>query len=121
MTEVAADTTGAIAELPEPEAELGESVTEEPTTDSAMVDLPLSAAIEAILMVVDEPVTTMTLAQVLQRPVDEVDAEVARLAAEYVADARGFELRQVAGGPVRYRRCSCCRGGGAARLRRTRW
>jgi segregation and condensation protein B len=77
---------------------LGESVTDETTPLDAVTELALAAAIEAVLMVVDEPVTTITLAQVLQRPEADVVAEVQRLAAEYVADDRGFELRQVAGG-----------------------
>ena len=78
--------------------ESGESVTEDAVTDEAVTELPLAAAIEAILMVVDEPVTTMTLAQVLQRPVADVAAEIDRLAEEYEAAGRGFELRNIAGG-----------------------
>jgi segregation and condensation protein B len=76
----------------------GESVTEDAPAQDAVADLPLGPAIEAVLMVVDEPVSMMTLAQVLQRPVDDVTAEVARLASEYQAAGRGFELREVAGG-----------------------
>ncbi len=76
----------------------GESVTEDVTVDEVLADLPLGPAIEAVLMVVDEPVSTLTLAQVLQRPESEVAAEVERLADEYAKSGRGFELRQVAGG-----------------------
>jgi segregation and condensation protein B len=76
----------------------GELVTEDLAPDSELADLPLAPAIEAVLMVVDEPVTTVTLAQVLQRPVDDVTAEIERLAAEYSTSGRGFELRHVAGG-----------------------
>jgi len=77
---------------------LGESVTEETISDERVTQLPLAAAIEAVLMVVDEPVSPMTLAQVLQRPEADISAEVERLAREYEAAGRGFELRQVAGG-----------------------
>lgn len=58
----------------------------------------LRAGIEAILMVVDEPVPEVTLAQILERPRDEVTATLRELAAEYAAHGRGFELREVAGG-----------------------
>lgn len=58
----------------------------------------LRPAIEAILLVVDEPVTEQLLAQVLQHPVDAVAAELASLADEYAHARRGFELRRAAGG-----------------------
>jgi segregation and condensation protein B len=47
------------------------------------------------------------LAQVLERPRDEIAAVVAGLAAEYDAQGRGFELREVAGGWRLYTRASC--------------
>jgi segregation and condensation protein B len=64
----------------------------------AAIDLPLGGALEAILMVIDEPVTSVTLAQVTQRPEQEVEQELIRLAEEYDSAERGFDLRQVAGG-----------------------
>ena len=76
----------------------GVSVTEESSVDEALQDLPLRPAIEAVLMVVDEPVSAVTLAQILERPVQDVEAEIANLAREYVESERGFELRNVAGG-----------------------
>ena len=60
--------------------------------------VPLRTALEAILMVVDEPVGEVTLAQVAERPTEEVVRELHALAAEYDEQGRGFELRQVAGG-----------------------
>jgi segregation and condensation protein B len=60
--------------------------------------LQLSPAIEAVLMVVDEPVPTVVLAQVLQRPEAEVAQACAALAAEYEEQGRGFSLKQIAGG-----------------------
>jgi segregation and condensation protein B len=68
--------------------------------------VPLRTALEAILMVVDEPVGDVTLAQVTERPTDEVAAELRRLAAEYDEQNRGFELREVAGGWRFYTRAS---------------
>lgn len=74
----------------------------------AQVEGPaLEAALEAILMVVDEPVAEITLAQVLERPTHEVAAALRRLAAEYTAAGRGFDLREVAGGWRFYTRADC--------------
>lgn len=69
-----------------------------PQPDITPLDLPLEASVEAICMVVDDPVEPVVLAQVLGRPVDEVEAALRRLAGEYAAQGRGFELRQVPGG-----------------------
>jgi segregation and condensation protein B len=55
-------------------------------------------ALEAILMVVDEPVTEVLLAQVLEIPTDEIHSHLIALAASYTEQMRGFELREVAGG-----------------------
>ena len=69
--------------------------------------VPLRTALEAILMVVDEPVGDVTLAQVTERPTDEVAAALRGLAAEYDEQNRGFELREVAGGWRFYSRSEC--------------
>ena len=60
--------------------------------------LELSGPLEAILLVVDEPVSEVLLAQVLEQPTERVVAVLAELAAEYTEQSRGFELRRVAGG-----------------------
>jgi segregation and condensation protein B len=49
-------------------------------------------------MVVDAPVTDGVLAQVLERPREEVATTLTELAGSYRAEDRGFELREVAGG-----------------------
>src|SRR4051794_36242021 len=67
----------------------------------------LKPALEAILLVVDEPVAEITLAQVLERPTSEVAAVLRELAAEYTASGRGFDLREVAGGWRFYTRAEC--------------
>lgn len=64
----------------------------------ADVSAELRAGVEAILLVVDEPVTDLTLAQVLERPRPEVAQALRALAEDYTASGRGFELREVAGG-----------------------
>ena len=52
--------------------------------------------IEAILMVVDEPVSELTLATVLEVTEDEITAALAELVESYAE--RGFALKSVAGG-----------------------
>jgi segregation and condensation protein B len=75
---------------------------------SIELDLPeLRTALEAVLLVIDEPVAEVTLAQVLERPREEVNQTLQALAAEYDADQRGFELRAVAGGWRLYTRAAC--------------
>ncbi|MEI6844885.1 MAG: SMC-Scp complex subunit ScpB [Actinomycetes bacterium] len=61
-----------------------------------MSNSELDRSIEAILMVVDEPVTELTLAQVLERPIDEIVEGIERLSQGYLEN--GFTLRQVNGG-----------------------
>jgi segregation and condensation protein B len=67
----------------------------------------LRACLEAILLVVDEPVAEVVLAQVLERPREEIALELADLAASYAAEGRGFDLREVAGGWRFYTREEC--------------
>ena len=67
----------------------------------------LAACLEAILLVVDEPVPEIVLAQVLERPRGEVAAALRELAASYDAEQRGFDLREVAGGWRFYTRAEC--------------
>jgi segregation and condensation protein B len=55
-------------------------------------------AIEAILMVADEPVEPSLLAQLLEVSPGRVEECCAELAAAYQADDRGFVLARVAGG-----------------------
>jgi segregation and condensation protein B len=77
-------------------------------SDPELTVLPdLRAGLEAVLLVVDEPVDEVTLAQVVERPREEVSAVLHELAAEYDAAGRGFELRAVAGGWRLYTRASC--------------
>jgi segregation and condensation protein B len=56
----------------------------------------LHRSIEAILMVVDEPVTETTLAQILERTQNEVEVALSELVLSY--QERGFELKKVNGG-----------------------
>jgi len=67
----------------------------------------LGAALEALLLIADEPVDLVTLAQVVRRPVPEVLAAVRGLAAEYTEAGRGFDLREVGDGWRFYTRVDC--------------
>ena len=67
----------------------------------------LRVSLEAILLVADEPVPVVVLAQVLERPRNVVEAELRDLAASYAAEGRGFDLREIAGGWRFYTREDC--------------
>lgn len=58
----------------------------------------LRSAVEAVLMVVDSPVTEIELATACQCTSMEVSAVLRELAAEYRDAGRGFELREAGGG-----------------------
>ena len=62
----------------------------------------LAQQLEALLIVADEPLSTLDLASATDRPVREVREALTRLIAEFngesPTEARGFELREVAGG-----------------------
>ena len=76
-------------------------MTEQMEVEEAL-DIPavaeLRPALEAILMVADEPLDEVGLASAAGHPVTAVDEALAALATEYDEQGRGFELRNVAGG-----------------------
>jgi segregation and condensation protein B len=74
----------------------GHAATEEET-----LEVPLAAlhpALEAVLMVADQPLDDATLATAVGYPVPDVVEALHALVAEYDESGRGFELRNVAGG-----------------------
>ena len=73
-------------------------VVEQPPLDLEALPRGARGAIEAVLMVVEEPVDELTLASALGITVDRVNLLLGELAEEYDRDGRGFELRRVAGG-----------------------
>ncbi len=58
----------------------------------------LKKSLEAILMVVDEPVSEIVLAQITEVPTEEVVVQLNEMAALYEAEQHGFQLRAIAGG-----------------------
>jgi segregation and condensation protein B len=86
----------------------GDSATEVDALDDQGLGAPsLAAALEALLMVADEPMSTMTLAQATKSPVDEIEACLASLAQDYRDQGRGFDLREIAGGWRFYTSADC--------------
>jgi segregation and condensation protein B len=68
---------------------------------SETLDVPIAElrpALEAVLMIADQPLDHVTLASAVGYPPDQVAEALAGLAAEYAEQGRGFDLRNVAGG-----------------------
>ena len=87
-----------------------EMAPDEGTTDGMLIDVPheeeaalvaadsLASALEAILMIVEEPVSSMALAQGVRHTLADVEQTLKDLAQDYRDQGRGFELRELAGG-----------------------
>lgn len=71
-------------------------------TAEAVTETPLTERIEAILLIVDEPIGLVALAAAVGSPVAAVRQAVETLVADYDGNGqgprRGFELREVGGG-----------------------
>jgi len=79
----------------------GSSLTQEIAEGSETLEVPLAElrpALEAVLMVADQPLDNSTLASAVGYPVAQVTEALDALAREYDESGRGFELRNVAGG-----------------------
>ncbi|MEU8072362.1 SMC-Scp complex subunit ScpB [Micromonospora sp. NPDC049151] len=70
----------------------------EPPPAPVLDDAELRGALEAILLVVDQPVSELTLAEVLEQAPERVGAMLDEIAAGYTAAGHGFDLRRAAGG-----------------------
>jgi segregation and condensation protein B len=70
----------------------------EPEPAPVLDDAELRGALEAILLVVDQPVSELTLAQVLEQSPERIGPMLDEIAAGYTAAGHGFELRRAAGG-----------------------
>jgi segregation and condensation protein B len=67
----------------------------------------LAAALEALLLVTEQPMAAAELAALVRCPEGEVVATLVSLATDYAEAGRGFDLRQVAGGWRFYTRGDC--------------
>ena len=63
-----------------------------------MTELELPPALEAVLMVADQPLDSLVLAEAVGHPTADVEQALEGLAASYDEQGRGFELRHVGGG-----------------------
>lgn len=73
-------------------------VTPEEVLDVASLPGGRRAALEAVLMVIDQPISAAELAEALDLDAAEVTADLEALAAEYAETDRGFALRSINGG-----------------------
>ena len=86
----------------------GESATETELDDGISLGAPsLRAAIEALLMVTEEPMSTSTLATLTRTPEEVVVTTLHDLAQEYAVQERGFDLRELGGGWRFWTRDNC--------------
>ncbi|HLN15732.1 MAG TPA: SMC-Scp complex subunit ScpB [Acidimicrobiales bacterium] len=63
-----------------------------------MTDEELSRAVEAVLLVAIEPVPAGLLAELVEEPVDRVEAVCTELARAYAEERRGIVVARIAGG-----------------------
>jgi segregation and condensation protein B len=91
---------GTAPEAPEVAPEVAREVAQEVAQEEAL-PVPLAElrpALEAILMVADQPLDPAALATAVGYPTPEVVEALQALSAEYADQGRGFDLRNVAGG-----------------------
>ncbi|NYJ74561.1 SMC-Scp complex subunit ScpB [Allobranchiibius huperziae] len=93
--------------MSEQEPEMATPDVQEPDVPDAEAQLKLdlgelpggvAGAVEAVLMVVDQPLTEDELADGLHLPVEEIREVLERLESGYAAQSRGFTLRCINGG-----------------------
>lgn len=77
-------------------------MTDDLSTPEPQVETPLTEKVEAILLVIDEPIGLVALAAAVGAPVAAVRQTLETLVADYDGEGRGprrgFELREVGGG-----------------------
>ena len=67
----------------------------------------LAAALEALLLISEEPLTPLALAELVGKPQPEVEQQLLDLARQYVSEGRGFELRDTDAGWRFYTSAQC--------------
>jgi len=80
------------------EIEVTEAVAAAPEPQGITADTNLKAILEAVVYVIDDPLTAQQLAQALSRPLEDVEKALAELVADYEQSGRGLTIREVAGG-----------------------
>jgi segregation and condensation protein B len=86
----------------------GESATETELDDGISLGAPsIRAALEALLMVAEEPMSSSTLATLTRTPEEVVVTTLHDLAQGYAVQERGFDLRELGGGWRFWTRDNC--------------
>jgi segregation and condensation protein B len=86
----------------------GESATETELDDGISLGAPsIRAALEALLIVAEEPMSSSTLATLTRTPEEVVVTTLHDLAQEYAVQERGFDLRELGGGWRFWTRDNC--------------
>lgn len=94
------DLTDVEVDVTETKLQTSDEVVEECTA-------PLRAQIEALLMVTDQPMSIVQMANLTGFPIDVIADELESLATSYVNEERGFELRNIGQGWRFYSARSC--------------
>lgn len=97
------DVPGADADLFVDDPSADEPVLSRPV-EVGVTDADLAGALEAVLLIVDSPVTESALSNAVGHPVDRVVAELEMLAQRYTTMGSGIELRRLGGGWRMYTR-----------------
>lgn len=95
---------------PPPAAVDAEAVPDSEPDSEPLLELgapSLAAALEALLLLADEPQPALVLAEITGRPEAEVEEQLATLAMQYLADERGIELRRTDSGWRLYTATAC--------------
>ncbi|MFF0123740.1 SMC-Scp complex subunit ScpB [Micromonospora arida] len=98
VTQATAGESGGAGDVPRRQLAGRRRATVAPEPAPELSEAELRGALEAILLVVDEPVSELVLAQVLEQPAERVGPMLDEIAAGYTAAGHGFELRRAAGG-----------------------
>lgn len=98
----------ALVDAPAVPGESGADTPGEDSLEAQPLGAPsLAAALEALLLLADEPQPAVVLAEVTGRPEGEIEQELAQLALRYLTEERGIELRRVDTGWRFYTAASC--------------
>lgn len=98
MTDEHEPATPVVEEAAEPAPEEQETAPEDAALNLDTMPGGARSAIEAVLMVVDQPVTAAELATALELPEPDVTSIIDELEHEYAEQQRGFTLRCINGG-----------------------
>jgi len=85
----------------------GDCVTQEDVVEDGLGAPDLRSALEALLLVADEPMTTSNLATLTRTPEEHIVTTLRDLSNEYTEQGRGFDLKEIAGGWRFWTRADC--------------